>query len=442
MNPPPAAQEPETATVPDVLTGQQRRVVVGGAGWSKTFSAMRHRNFRLFFAGQLVSLIGTWMEAAATGWLIYLLTGSTLLLGIVSAAGSAPMVFLSMWGGWVADHYPKRSVLVATQTASMLLAFTTFAVVWTGVVQPWQIIAISLMNGVVMAFDMPARQAFTVEMTSRKDLLNAISLNNSCVNGARIIGPAMAGVIMAKTSLAFCFFINGVSFLAVIASLLMMRVPGHVRPTHTETAWRQAMSGFTYVWNDFQVLTLLALFGIVGTFGWSYAVLLPAFAKDVLHVEEAAYGMMMAAAGAGAFTGAILLASIGHDFPKRAAMLGGIWLYSAMLIILSFNRIYGIALVVIAISSFGMMMFFSVSNTLIQMNVPDAMRGRVMGVWSIIFGAMIPLGSLEAGSLAHLIGIPATITLNVSICAIAAGVVLFLPAHRDTPKACGDAQNV
>ena len=423
---PRATPEAETARVPEFVTGEPRRVVIGEIGLHRTFSALRHRNFRLFFYGQLVSLVGTWMQNTAQGWLIYKLTGSKLLLGVVAAAGSAPMVVFSVWGGWLADQYPKRSVLVVTQTASMILAFVLTSLVWTGVVQPWHIVVTSLLGGVVFAFDMPVRQSFMSEMASREDLMNAISLNSSIVNGARVIGPAAAGAVMAKGGMTLCFFLNGVSYLAVIAGLLMMRLPAHVRPVRAESAWRQVLGGFAYVRGNFRVLVLMCLFAVVGVFGWSYSVLMPAFARDVLRVGESRYGVLLGAGGFGALAAALLLATAGHCIPKRILVFGGVWIFSAMLILFAFNRNYYLALPLLAGTGFGMLMFFSVSNTLIQTSVPDEMRGRVMGIWALIFGGMIPLGGLEAGALAHVVDLPVALASGAVVCAIAAAVALAI----------------
>ena len=216
--------------MPEEVTGQPRRVVVGGVSWRDTFAALKHRNFRLFFVGQLVSLTGSWMQNTAQGWLVYQLTGSKVLLGTVAAVGSLPMLLLSVWGGSVADRHPKRTVVLFTQTGMMVLAFVFAALVGSGRIQPWHILVLAALGGVAMAFDMPARQAFMVEMTSREDLMNAVSLNSSIVNGARVVGPAVAGFLMAQVGMTWCFLLNGLSFIAVIAGLLMMRLPRFVRP--------------------------------------------------------------------------------------------------------------------------------------------------------------------------------------------------------------------
>jgi MFS family permease len=215
----------ETARVPEDISGRQRRIPVGGITWRHTFRALRHRNYRLFFWGQLVSLIGTWMQQTAMSWFVYEITNSKLLLGLVSAVGSAPMVLSSIWGGSLADLYPKRSILVVTQSAQMICAFLLAVGVSLGFASTWFIIIVAALNGLAMGFDMPARQAFTVEMTSREDLLNAISLNSSIVNGARVVGPSVAGLMIGALGVAMCFFLNGLSFVAVIAGLLMMRIP-------------------------------------------------------------------------------------------------------------------------------------------------------------------------------------------------------------------------
>ena len=389
-------------------------------GWRKVFTALRHRNFRLFFWGQLISLIGTWMDKTAEGWLIYRLTGSKVLLGVIAAAGTAPMIFFSFWGGSIADRLPKRSILVVTQTCAMLLAFTEACLVWSGLVRPWQIVILATFGGIVLAFDMPARQSFVIEMTSREDLMNAISLNSTIVNGARLIGPSLAGIIMAGIGIAPCFFFDGLSFLAVIAGLLMMNPPRQIPTAHTGSTLKHALGGLAYVRQNRRVFILLSLFSVVGVFGWSYAVLMPSFARDVLHLDAAGYGALMSASGLGALIGALVTAWMGQSMPRRPAVLGGVWLFSSMLFLFATTRIFALALVFLAIGGFGMMIFFSTSNTLVQTSVPDEMRGRVMGVWALIFGGMIPIGSLEAGALARWVGTPATIAFGAVVCALAA----------------------
>src|SRR5436190_11811976 len=224
-----------TSNVPEDMTGRPRRVATGGISFRKTFSAFKHRNFRLYFSGQLISFTGSWMTTTAQGWLVYQLTGSKALLGIVAAAASAPMLVFATLGGWIADRYPKRSVIVCTQISSMILSFAMAALVWTEIVQPWHIVVLAVLGGITMAFDMPARQSFVIEMTSREDLMNAISLNSSAFNCARIIGPSIAGFLMAHVGIALCFFFDGLSFIPVIAGLLLMRLPKKVTAFATDS---------------------------------------------------------------------------------------------------------------------------------------------------------------------------------------------------------------
>src|SRR5207249_11063072 len=307
----------ETARVPEDISGRQRRMPVGGITWRHTFRALRHRNYRLFFWGQLVSLIGTWMQQTAMSWFVYQITNSKLLLGLVAAVGSAPMVLSSVWGGTLADLYPKRSILVATQSAQMICAFSLAAGVWLGFASTGFIIAVAALNGIAMGFDMPARQAFTVEMTSREDLLNAISLNSSIVNGARVIGPSLAGLMIGAVGVSACFLFNGLSFVAVIVGLLMMRLPVFERNIDVISPTEHAWNGIVYSFQHPRVRMILLLFLAVGIFAWSYMVIMPAFARDVLGRGADGYGVLMSASGVGALVGALVVAACGHLFTLR-----------------------------------------------------------------------------------------------------------------------------
>ena len=423
----------ELASVPEELTGQPRRVVLGHLLWRQTFAALRHRNFRLFFAGQLVSLIGSWMQNTAQGWLVYELTHSKALLGIVAAVGSAPLMLFSIWGGSVADRHSKRQIVLWTQTALMVLAFVLAALVWSGRIRIWEILVLSALAGLALAFDLPARQAFMVEMTSREDLMNAISLNSSIVNGARVVGPAVAGLLMAQVGLAWCFFLNGLSFLAVIAGLWLMRLPRFVPPTHATSAWHHAAQGFVYVWEHERLRTILLLFAIVGIFGWSYSVLMPAFAQDVLGVHQAQYGMLLSANGIGALAGALTVATVGSRVSRRLLVLGGLGVFSAMLLTLALVQNYYVALVCLAVGGWGMLLFFATINTLLQTSASDEMRGRVMGIWALVFGAMTPIGGLEAGALSNYLGVRWAVASGAVVCALAA-LVTWLKLRQRPPQ--------
>ena len=417
----------KTAQIPEEMTGRSRRTPVGKISLRDTFRALRHRNYRLFFYGQLVSLIGTWMQTTAMSWLVYQITGSKLLLGVVAAVSSAPMIFFSLWGGALADRYPKRAIILCTQAAQMLPAFLLAGLAWAGMATPATIIAIAAVSGVAMAFDMPARQAFTLDMTSREDLLNAISLNSSIFNGARVVGPALAGVVIGSVGTPVCFLINGVSFIAVIISLLLMRLPPFV--PQPAAARASAWSGLRYVLQHRRVRTILGLLGTVGVFGWSYAVLLPAFAREVFGLGADGYGVLMSASGVGALFGALTVATAGHVFPARNVALAGNWIFSAALVAFAYTTNYYLALLFMCLGGFGMLLFFSTSNTVMQTIVPDEMRGRVLGVWGLVFGAMIPLGSLEAGWLAQWLGAPFALAFGGVVCAIA-GLVALLAIRR------------
>ena len=429
------ARTTDTARVPEDISGRPRRMPVGGITWRHTFRALRHRNYRLFFWGQLVSLIGTWMQQTAMSWFVYQITNSKLLLGVVAAMGSAPMMLSSVWGGSLADRYPKRSILIATQTAQMICAFFLAAGVWADFATPLFIIIVAAFNGLAMGFDMPARQAFTVEMANREDLLNAISLNSSIVNGARVVGPSLAGLLIGIVGVAMCFFLNGLTFVAVIAGLLMMRLPRFERLAHTGSAGEHAWNGIVYSMKNQRVRMVLLLFLAVGVFGWSYTVLMPAFARDVLGRGANGYGILMSASGTGAFIGALVVATYGHLFTPRRLALGGVWLFSVALLAFSLSRSFYVAFAFLFVAGFGMLLFFSTSNTVLQTIVPDEMRGRVMGVWTLVFGAMIPLGSLEAGAVAHWIGTSFALAFGAIICAISALVTLCVIRRREAQTA-------
>ncbi|HEV2391835.1 MAG TPA: MFS transporter [Verrucomicrobiae bacterium] len=427
----------EIASVPEEVTGQPRRVVLGHLLWRKTFTALRHRNFRLFFGGQLISLIGSWVQNTAQGWLVYELTGSKMLLGVTAAVASAPMMLFSIWGGSVADRHSKRNIVLWTQTSMMLAAFVFAALVWSGRIRIWEILVLAGAGGLAMAFDMPARQAFMVEMTSREDLMNAISLNSSIVNGARVIGPSVAGFLMARAGMAMCFFLNGVSFLAVLAGLWLMRLPRFVPPHRASSAWAHAGEGFLYVWRDRRMRTILILFAIVGIFGWSYSVLMPAYATDVLHVGQAQYAFLLSANGIGALLGALTVATIGSQTNRRLLVFGGLMVFSCMLLLLALVKNYFLALVFLEVGGWGMLLFFSTVNTLLQTSSSDAMRGRVMGIWALVFGGMTPIGGLEAGALSNSMGVQWAVGTGAIVCALAALVVWLIVRQQPSPESAG-----
>ncbi len=397
--------------------------------------ALRHRNFRLFFGGQLVSLVGTWMQSIAQSWLVYRLTGSALLLGLVGFAGQIPVCVLAPVGGAVADRFPRRTIVVITQTASMLLAFALAALTLTGVVRPAHVFVLAALLGVVNAFDMPARQAFVVEMVGREDLANAIALNSSIVNGARVIGPAIAGLLVGAIGEGYCFLANGVSFVAVIWGLLAMRIPPPAPRPRVDPV-KAIVEGFGFVARTRIVLALLLLLGLVSVTGMPYVVLMPIFADDILHGGARGLGLLMGATGVGALIGALALAArddlrgLGRWVAASAAGFG------VSLVLFALSRSLWLSVALLVPAGLFMMVQMAGSNTLIQSMVPDALRGRVMAVYAMMLMGMAPIGALLAGALAGRIGAPSTVIAGGVACVV--GAALFasrLPALRPGARA-------
>jgi MFS family permease len=387
-----------------------------------TLRALRHRNFQLFFGGQLISLIGTWMQTVAESWLVYRLTGSSVLLGAVGFSAQIPVFLISPIGGLVADRFSRRRVVIGTQIASMLLAGTYAALTLTGAIRIWHIFTLAALLGVVNAFDIPARQAFIVDMVGREDLMNAIALNSSMFNASRVVGPAVAGILVAGIGEGWCFFANSVSYFAVIAGLLMMKVSLHLPVQQPGTPFAHVVEGFRFVLRNPPIYALLLLLGVVSLTGMPYAVLMPIFADRILHGGATALGTLMGASGIGALAGALLLAS-------RQSLRGlGTWVavsavgFGAGLTVFSSSRIFVLSLAILVPVGFSMMIEMGSSNTLIQSMVPDVLRGRVMSVYSMMFMGMAPIGSLMAGVVAGRLGAPTTVAIGGVVCMLAAGV--------------------
>lgn len=424
--------EPSIATVPVGTLAQPRRVITARIDWRKTFSALRHRNFRLFFWGQLVSLIGTWMQTVALNWLVYTTTNSALALGFINFLQAIPITLLTLPAGVLADRHNKRNILIATQTASMLLAFVLAAMVHFRIVQFWQIALMSLLFGVVNAFDIPTRQSFVVDMTSRDDLMNAIALNSSMFNGARVFGPALAGVLIAYIGTAGCFFLNGLSFLAVIAAYLAMRSLPIVRVQEDKSIWLATWEALRYVATHRTLRAVITLVSVTSLFGWTYSVLMPIFAGDVLHIGATGYGCLLAANGIGAFLGAITLASLGRDSNRRRLIFVGLFGFCATLTMFAVSRNAWLSAVALAGVGWFMIIFFATANTSVQLHTPDELRGRVMGIYVLAFLGLNPFGSMLAGTIAHAVSPTFAITLGAAICAIAAVIVARLVPPQQT----------
>jgi MFS family permease len=397
--------------------------------------ALRHRNFQLFFGGQLISLTGTWMQSVAQSWLVYRLTGSVVLLGFVGFAGQIPVFLLAPFGGAVADGRNRQRILVATQAASMVLAFALAALTLTGRITQTEIFTLASLLGLVNAFDIPARQAFVVDMVGKDDLINAIALNSSMVNGARIVGPAVAGILVASVGEGWCFFLNAASYIAVICGLLMMKTKTQARVPLPGSALANIAEGFGFVAHTAPVRALLLLLGLVSLMGMPYAVLMPIFADKILHGGASGLGLLMGASGAGALVGALSLAA-------RRGMRGlGRWVaissagFGASLILFSFSRSFWLSAALLLPAGFSMMVEMASSNTLIQAMVPDALRGRVMAVYSMMFMGMAPIGALLAGVLANHLGAPRTVALGGAVCIVGGALFgLRLPVLRDEAR--------
>ncbi|MDR3772127.1 MAG: MFS transporter [Terracidiphilus sp.] len=413
----------------EVLAAEEPRVYSGS---SHAWRALRHRNFRLFFGGQSISLIGTWMTRIATSWLVYRLTGSALLLGTVSFAGQIPTFLFSPFAGVWVDRLDRRQVLVWTQTLSMVQSLALAALTLSHHITILLLLALSVMQGIINAFDMPGRQSFMVQMVEdRRDLSNAIAINSSMVNMARLVGPSLAGMLIAVSSEGWCFLVDGISYIAVIVSLLLMRV--HVAPvTHTAATMLADMKvGWTYVSEFLPVRTILLLFAVVSLMGMPFVVLMPIFAARVLHGGPHTLGFLMGAMGVGALISALALAArksvlgLVRMIPLAATVFG------LGLIGFGLSRVFWLSTIMVLIAGMGMMQGMAGSNTIIQTLVPEDKRGRVMSYYTMAFVGMAPFGSLLAGSLAHAIGAPWTVIANGS--AVLLGAAWFwtqLPAVR------------
>lgn len=392
--------------------------------------ALRHRNYRLFITGQGVSLIGTWITRVATSWLIYRLTGSAAMLGILGFVGMVPTFLLSPLAGVWVDRLDRRKVLLATQTLAMLQSLTLAALVLSGVVREWHVFALQAFQGVINAFDTPGRQSFVVEMVDdRADLPNAIALNSSMVNAARLIGPSVAGLLIAGVGEGWCFLVDGVSYLAVIASLLAMRLVPRPRPRKETHVLEELRAGFGYALGFLPIRALLGLLALIALAGMPYSVLMPIMADQVLHGGAHALGFLMSASGVGALAGAVFLASrrsvlgLGRLVPAAAGTFG------LGLVAFSLSRNLFLSMAILAFVGLGFMVQLAGTNTLLQTMVREEMRGRVMAFYAMAFIGMTPFGSLFAGSVASRIGTPLTLLVGGIVCM--SGAALFA---RNLPR--------
>lgn len=423
--------------MPEVRSSLKRTLEPGNAeqqsSWKFVLRALGYRNYRLFFSGQSVSLVGTWMTRIATSWLVYRLTDSAFLLGIVGFAGQIPGFVLAPFAGVWVDRWDRHRTLVVTQILSMLQSFALAALALGGIITVGDIIGLSLAQGLINAFDMPARQAFVVQMVeNREDLGNAIALNSSMVNAARLIGPSIAGVIIAAAGEGYCFLIDGISYIAVIVSLLLMRITvRQARPAERRALRHELKEGWDYVARFVPVRSILLLLALVSLVGMPYTVLMPIFAGSILHGGAHTLGFLMGASGVGALAAALMLAArktvlgLGRVVPLAAAIFG------AGLIAFGYSRILALSLVLMLVTGGAMMEQMAASNTILQTIVDEDKRGRVMSFYSMAFMGMAPFGSLLAGSLAAHIGAPNTLAISGVLCVLgAAWFAIHLPELR------------
>jgi len=412
----------------------------GGRPRPSTFRALRHRNYRLFFFGQLVSLIGTWMQTIAQQYLVYRLTGSATMLGAISLLGIIPLLPMSLWGGSLADRFPKRSIILVTQTSMMLLAFILAALAWSGTVQVWHIMLLSVLLAAANAVDMPARQAFIVDMVDGKeDLTNAIGLNSTIFNASRAIGPAVAGVAVATTGEAGAFFLNGLSFIAVIAGLLLMRLPPHTPPERQATLSSHLWEGARYVRKEQTVLVLISLVAVSAFLSMPYSTLLPVFSSKVLNVsaqpllkalcswasamglrcqspDALTFGLLSAATGVGALIGALFVASLPPQARRGGWLTLGNLTFPALVVLMALSRSFAASLLLLMGIGFSFVIQNALANTLIQVSVPDALRGRVMSFYTLTFQAMMRMGGMQAGLMGDAFGAPFAVGVGGLAC--------------------------
>ncbi|HKM66000.1 MAG TPA: MFS transporter [Candidatus Acidoferrum sp.] len=391
---------------------------------STRFRALKHRNFQLFIIGQLISLVGTWMQTTAQQWLVYKLTGSVALLGVFGFASQVPMLLLAWMGGYVGDRYNRHRGVIVTQSLSMILAFVLAGLTLTHLIREWHLIVIALLVGIVNAFDVPIRQSFFVHMVGKEDLPNAIALNSSIFNGARVVGPAIAGFAIVLFGEGWCFFLNGVSFIAVLVALLMMRIDPFVKKPPDESPLRSFVQGFKFAMHDVPIRSALIVLCLLSMFGLQYSVFLPVYAHDILRGDAGTFSLLMSAAGVGAFLGALQFAAR-TNYTGLARWIATTCTVCAVgLIIMSHATTFWLCAVVLFVVGFAATSQMAATNTIIQERVPDELRSRLMAVYATMFMGVQPIGALLAGGVAKHIGTPNTVLLFGTL--VLAGCVFFI----------------
>ncbi len=378
-----------------------------------TFAAFKYRNYRLWFIGQVVSLVGTWMQSTAQGYLVYEITQSTAYLGLVGFATGVPSWLFNLYGGVIADRVPRRIMLMITQSCQMVLAFILAWLTFTGIVQPWHIVILAFLLGVANAFDAPARQSFVLEMVEREDLTNAIALNSIMFNSAIAVGPAVAGIAYAILGPGWCFTINGISFIAVIIALALMRITWVAPPHEQRSVWAEIREGFRFVVSNRIVRTLIFNLFMVSLLGMGFVTLLPAWAVKQLGGDSSTFGFLQSARGVGAVFAGLMLAMMGGWHVRGKLFTIGGLAFPIMLAVFTLMHWLPLSMLALLGAGWGMVVMFNTSNAMLQSITPDELRGRVMGIYTLSFFGVIPIGALIAGQVAEVIGQAPTIMVGV-----------------------------
>ena len=382
------------------------------------FSSLKVKNFRLYWLGMFISLIGTWVQVVAQSWLMFQLTNSVFLLGLVGFLSSVPIFLFSLFGGVVADRMNKKKIILFTQNAFMLLAFLLALLTQMKLITPAQIMLLALLNGIVMAFDAPARQAVIADLVGKQHLLNAVALNSAAFNSARVIGPALAGILIAGIGMSGCFYINGISFLAVIIALLLININNGPRRNTGNFLLKDLSDGLKFIKDNRIILILISMVGITSLFGISYVILMPVFANDVLNVGEKGLGLLMSSTGFGALIAALILARLGDFKYKGKLLVFSSIIFSISLILFSLSKTYFISLIALILIGGASVTATGLINTLLQTLVPDEFRGRAMSAFMLTFAGFMPFGNLLAGTLAHIWGVSLTVLIGGITCTI------------------------
>lgn len=423
--------------VPEAISGQEQQATQQTRGLLRTFIALRHRNYRLFFFGQMISLIGTWMQTTAQAWLVLELTHSAWLLGLVGALQFLPVMVLSLFGGVLADRLPKRTALLFTQSFALVQATVMWILVATGTVQIWHIMILAALLGLTNSLDMPTRQAFVVEMVGREDLPNGVALNSSIFNMARVLGPGLGGLMIAWLGVAPLFLLNAISFIAVIIGLFMIdqkqlfALPTRRSEGARPSTFQSLREGLSYVWHVPSVLLVIVLIGVISLFGINFNVMLPLFATTVLHSGAAGFGFISSAFGLGSLFSALWIAWTNHK-PSIRYMLVAALVFCVLEVSFALSQAYVLSLVLIASVGFAQIALSATANTTLQTVAPNHLRGRVMSVYMMVFAGSVPLGNIFAGGLAHLYGAPISLLVGGGLSLIAAITGWFLrkPAEK------------